>query len=235
VLAWGLWVGRSLAGRPSLAHLRRRGRLRNPQHPLYFVTHQQKGESKGAQERAPQGLPHNILNCAALAGARQPRMPSPSRRPPPEQGDARTLSFVPDLAVAAALRACSPSALRHLDLSGCLEVTDAGLAPVAALAALRELVLHNCMKIAAGAVEVRGRCTEAVRGDSGWWLDTVSTAAARGPSRLVSHSVQVTSMCRYMPGFLRGRGSCCHDRADPCPLPACPLSRPSPGCPRSAP
>ncbi|KIY98511.1 hypothetical protein MNEG_9454 [Monoraphidium neglectum] len=92
-------------------------------------------------------------------------------------GDARTLSFVPDLAVAAALRACSPSALRHLDLSGCLEVTDAGLAPVAALAALRELVLHNCMKIAAGAVEAVSR------------LPALRALSLRGCSQLGDHHI----------------------------------------------
>jgi hypothetical protein len=70
------------------------------------------------------------------------------------QGDARSLSFVPDAAVGAALRACSPAALRALDLSGCLELTDCGLAPVAAFSRLEALVLHNCMKVAEKAIEV---------------------------------------------------------------------------------
>ena len=96
-----------------------------------------------------------------------PPLPSlPTSRVCPLQGDARTLSFAPNAAIAAALSACSPGALRHLDLSGCLEVTDEGLAPVAQLTSLRALVLHNCMKIADGAIKV---CSAAGRGVVCMW------------------------------------------------------------------
>ncbi|GBF95996.1 hypothetical protein Rsub_08811 [Raphidocelis subcapitata] len=72
-------------------------------------------------------------------------------------GDACSLSFVPDAAIGAALCACSPRALRRLDLSGSLELTDAGLAPVSALTGLTELVLHNCMKLGDRAVAALSR------------------------------------------------------------------------------
>lgn len=61
---------------------------------------------------------------------------------------------MPDAAIGAAIRACSPRALRRLDLSGCLELTDAGLAHVSALTGLTELVLHNCMKLGERAIAV---------------------------------------------------------------------------------
>lgn len=95
-----------------------------------------------------------LLHCKSASAASHTHNHTTTRI---TQGDARSLSFAPDAAIGAALAACDGGALAHLDLSGCLEMTDAGLAPVAGMGALRELVLHNCMKIGDRAIEVRAR------------------------------------------------------------------------------
>jgi len=89
--------------------------------------------------------------------------------------------------VGAALRACSPASLCALDLSGCLELTDGGLAAVAGFMDLEELVLHNCMKIGDAAVEAVSQ------------LSSLRTLNLRGCSQLGDH--HIAALCKGLSGL----------------------------------
>lgn len=123
----------------------------------------------------PQHTPHT----APCEGSTCPlpfAPPQLTTRPSPytPQGSARSLSFVPDAALSAALAACAGGPLAALDLSGCLELSDASVARLGALRGLEQLSLQNCLKIGPEGLRVRGRQGPATRpgprgcGCGGW-------------------------------------------------------------------
>ncbi|WIA09588.1 hypothetical protein OEZ85_008980 [Tetradesmus obliquus] len=68
-------------------------------------------------------------------------------------GDQQGLNFLSDAALEGLGRLLGPAGkLRVLDLSGCIELTDAGVRHLAGLSSLQSLQLPNAMKIGVGAV-----------------------------------------------------------------------------------
>eukprot|EP00775_Hariotina_reticulata_P011095 gene11095-11249_t len=70
-------------------------------------------------------------------------------------GNSQGLSFLSDNVLQGLGQLLGPhKALKVLDLSGCIDVTDAGMQQLLGLTGLQRLQLHNCMKVHGGALQV---------------------------------------------------------------------------------